>query len=514
MALVLTLLLLFFFLGLALEPLLLAVAINSFSKEKGQSVARWAVRLGLKAIYRPAITFNAADELTLKKRSYDETHDAEYIKFGGILSGVKRYLHDPQSRIHSLYGVPMALVDEHFGVVVDPRDVAIGREMRLEQENGQYVHRVDSGEQLHEAVKAVFELPRGHIGVRLPDAIRLVGGSFDSQVVDQIRDYYQKSQEPRTSTAALRQLLVPIGAFVAVVLIGMFAAGQSAGGGGGGPDIGGNSSTINIGASLVILLLSTKRPNWRDLLVYLLGLGGFGLIGVGLYFIFPVFYPLLGIPLPLGIWAIVMFGLGLAILPFSAVWFCRGGPAGMLIGRLFLIIGLRFGFEQPIIDYDDGEYSIEEYDAKDWEIEPSWYRFALTRVGFGFGNDESNWPDGTTLSHSKVEAMAATPGIEFDGGQENLPAPTDHVPTELIAVGDMYGFVPRKPNSDDVFIRTDRTTGWFLEAGQDRRLMTAALNAAKQAFGGGRKPVGDKWILGASLAAMAMGAVFDYLVFF
>lgn len=514
MAIVIILLSLFFFLGLSLGPLLLAAAIAGLSDARSYRLATWSISLGLKSVYRPAITFNTADELLLKRRSYDEKHNSEYVSFGGFFGGVKRYLHDPQDRIHPFYGVPFGFVDELFGLVIDPRDAALGREMHREQSNNQYEHRVEDGQELVESVKAVFELPRGGVGVRLPDVWGLVGGSFDSQVIDYIRDLYEKSQSPKTQTTALRQLLVPIGAFIGVVLLGAFVAGQAgagAGGGGGSPaPPSGNSSTINVGASLLFLILS--QTPWRSRLRNLLFGGIFLAVGliiaIGLYLAFPVAYPLLGIPLPLGIWAVIFLGVGLLTPPFVAFWFGRSlGPLGVGLGKLYIIIGM-LGFDRPVITLDDEEYSVTEYDAGVWAVEPKWYRFAFSRVGVGFRNAPENWPDGTTVRAAGVIAMA-------DGGEPDR-APTGHVATDEIALEDIHGFVP---DSDDVsraavHVRTDRTTGWMHEAGQARRLMIAALKTAKQDFGGGRKPVGEKWILGSTLVAMGMGAIFDWVVFF
>lgn len=520
MAIVTIFLLLFFILGVSLGPLLLGVLIVAFSRDRSQRLAAWTIGLGLTSIYRPAITFNARDELTLKRRAYDEKHDAEYIAFGGVLSKVKRYLHDPQARIHSFYGVPFGFVEELFGVVVDPRDAALGRELRVAQANSQYEHRVERGGRLHESVRAVFELPRGGMGVRLPEVIYLFGGSFDSQLVDRVRDYYEKSQAPRDNRSSLKRLALPIGAFVAVVLMGVFAAGQGAGGGGGGGGApAGNSSTINVGASLLFLLLSLPsiprppRPsapdppdvNWRDLFVALVTIAIAGLLMVGLYLVFPMPVAILGIPLPLWAWTVIALAIGLALIPFVAFWFGRSlGALGMGLGKLYLILGL-LGFSRPVIAYDEGEYRVVEYDDHYWPVEPSWYRFAMTRLGVGFLNFEDNWPDGTTLSRSRVKALG-------DEATTDTPAPTGYTATELIAVDDVHGFVPDDPAEETVYVRTDRTTGWYLDAGQDVRLMTTSLEHAKEDFGGGASPLGDGVVLAATLGAIVIGALFNWLV--
>lgn len=509
MSIVLVLLSLFFILGLSLGPMLLGVAIVGLGDRRGARIATWAIGLGLKSIYRPTITFNAADELTLKKRSYDEKHDAEYVRFGGLLRSVKRYLYDPEDRIHSFYGVPFGFVDELFGVVFDPRDVVLGREGRREQANNQYEHRIERDGRLEEAVKAVFEIPRGGVGVRLSELYWMIGGSADSQALDWVRDIFETSQAPKAQTTALRQLLVPLGTLIGIIILGMFVAGQHAAGSAAPSTPTGNHSTMNIASGLLLLWLSTgpvRRIAWRDVLFGLVALGLSALVLGGLVLAFPVYVPLMGIPLPLGIWAALALLLGVVVTPVVASFFGRSlGVLGLGLGKLYIILGL-LRFDRPVITFDADEYVVVEYDEKLWPVEPKWYRFAMNRVGIGLRNAEENWPDGTTLSPAQVEAMAEH--SDLAGG------PTGHTLTDLIAVGDIKGFVPDNASMSDVFVRTDRTTGWLAEAGQNRRLLTAALQTAKQEFGGGRKPVGDKWIMGATIVMAFMGLIFDWMVFF
>lgn len=527
MALVHLFLLLSFLLGIAAGPLLLGVAIAALSSSGGRRLGSWTIGLGLNAIYRPAITYNDANELTLKSRSYDEEHNRQYIKFGGLRNTVKRYLHDPMDRFHNFYGTPFGFVDELFGVVVDPRDPMIGHEGRRAQENNAYTSRVETDDELKESVLAAFNVPRGNVGVRLSDSAWLVGGSMDSHLVDYIRKLYEKSQAPKETTTPLRQMLLPIGAFIGVLLIGGWLAGQTGGGGGGGGAPAGNSSTISVGSSLLFLLLSLPsiskpsipkpsipkppRPsgpdiNWRDVFV----VSGFILAGVGLVgflmTVFPIPIAFGGTVLPLGAWCAIGIGLGLGLVPFSAFWFCRGGPIGMALGRLYLILGF-LAWRRPVITYDEGEYQVLEYTDTEWKIEPEWYRFALTRVGVGLKNKPKNWPNGTTLPAEAVQELV-------EEAESETPAPTGYVATEEIALEDIHGYLPETVPEDDVFVRTDRTTGWFYEAGQARDLIVTAIRRAKEEFGGGKKPISDTWVMRYTLGSMFAAAVFDWMVFF
>jgi len=510
MALALILIVLFFVLGAALGPLLLAGLTVALDEDRGRQLAQFAVGLGLKSVWKPVLTFTSSDELTLKKRSFDEKHDSEYVSFGGVFSSIKRAIHDPQDRLHSFYGTPFGFVDEVFGVVVDPRDVLLGQYISRTQANGQYTHRVERSESLHESVRAVFETPEGAVGVQLSNVAALFGGSFDSQLIDRIRDIYETSQAPKGESSALKQLLAPVMAFVGVVLLSMFIAGQTGGAGGGGSPgpspPAGNGTTIEVGLLLLSISTSKLNRNWRNRLVYVALLVVGILTTLGLYAAFPPTISLLGIALPLGIWAVIALLSGMFVPAFVASFFGRSlGPIGMLLGKLYITIGL-LGYDQPVIDLTESRYQLVEYDSREWEIEPHWYRFAMTRIGVGFPNDRDAWPDGTTMSPAKVEALA-------DSGRSSF-APDDCVSTDAIQVGDIRGFLPDDPDDEAVHVRTDRTTGWFIEAGQARRLMMSALQNAKRDFGGGRQPVGDKWILGATLASMALGSVFSWVVFF
>lgn len=547
---------LFYLLGLALGPLVLAVATRAYSEGRGRRIGDWSFATGLKSVWRPALTFNAANELELKRRGYDEEHDEQKISFGGLFSKVERFLFDPQNRIHDFYGTPFAFVDERFGIILDPRDAVLGRELLERQAAGTYTRRVERGEQLVESVLAVFELPKGHVGARLPDVWALVGGSFDAQLVRKIHEFYRKGQAPKSGTTAIRQLLVPVGAFIGVLLLGMLAAGQGVGqgGGGGGASVP-NSSSIEIGGSMLLLWATLRRPavaerirSWlgndqghnetsnqpsppqtdggadgprpdrgrvRDWFVSAVFLGVFGLLAYGLYVALPVPATLLGITLPLGLWGVVLLTFGMGTLPFVAGWFGRGlGPIGAGLGKIFIIIGL-LPYARPVITLiDERTYELREYAAEDWPVEPQWYRFALTRVGVGFLNDEGTWSDDLIESPAAVGSMGEA---VTDGGGDLVAAaeaPPKHAVTPLIEQEGIYGYVPTDVDDDAVYVRTDLTTGWFEEAGQNRRLMQAALETAKERFGGGQKPLSDNKILMATFAAMIAGAIFDWLVFF
>lgn len=506
-----------FVLGLLLGPLATAFLVKLLSKEGGRSLGDWAVGLGLKSVWRPALTFNAASELTLKQRTYDEDHDEQKISFGGAFSGVDRELFDPQDRLHDWFGTPFGFVDERFGVIFDPRDAAAGRELLSSQEAGNYEHRVEKGQKLVESVQAVFKMPGSRDGVNLKSIWALIGGSFDSQLVRKIHEYYRKGQAPKADTTALRQLLVPVGTFIAIVLLGMFAAGQS-GGGGGAPTPSGNESTVNIGKSLLLLAMPMGAYKRRDKAI--IGLGTLALLVLTalLYLGFPIWVPVMGIPLPLGVWVVVMMGIGVGVVPFVASLFGRSlGPFGLLLGKLYITIGL-LAYDRPVITLvSPNSYALREYEEHEWENEPKFYRFAMTRVGVGYDNDVDVWGEEVTESPARVDSMAASSkdhGIAADGGSPNVPAPSGFVATEMIKHDSIYGHVPEDVDDDATYVRTDLTTGRFFEAGQDRRLMTAALETAKEQYGGGNKPVSDKWILSATLVAMVLGAVFDWLVFF
>jgi len=497
-----------FLLGMLLGPLAVAFLISALSDSSGQDLGDWSIGLGLKSIWRPALTFNAASELTLKRRSYDEDHDEQKISFGGVFSSIDRSLFDPQDRLHDLFGTPFGFVDERFGVIFDPRDATIGRELSDAQDRGVYQSQVTRGQRLYESVLGVFTLRGNNDGVHLNNVWALIGGSFDSQLVKKIHEYYQKAQAPKTETTALRQLLVPAGTFIGVVLLGMFAAGQAGGGGGGAAPA--NSTTIEFGAGL--LAMGGAQLNRRDKavlgIVSLLGLGSVA----GAYLAFPLSATVIGITLPLGIWAAIMLLIGIATVPFITALFGRSlGPFGMLLGKLYITIGL-LGYDKPVITLvKEGLYEVREYENHDWEHEPKWYRFALTRIGVGHSNEIDVWGEDITESPSRVRTMGED-SVQMDGGTPN--APNGYSPTELIKHGTIRGFVPDDVDDDATYVRTDLTTGWFLEAGQNRRLMKTALESAKEEYGGGQKPVSDKWILGSTLVAMFMGAVFNWLVFF
>lgn len=498
---------LFYILGLILGPLAIAVASKLWD---GSRLSDWAVGVGLKSVWKPSLTFDAANELTLKRRSLDEDHDQEEIAYStGLFGSLKRHIFDPQDRTHEWFGTPFSFVDERFGIAVDPRDVLVGRMLKDYQETGQYTYRKEQGETLREAFLAVFEVPGEFVGTRLPDVWTLVGGSFDAQFVNRIHEYYQKAQAPRESTTALRQLLLPVGTFIAVVLLGMFASSQT--GGGGGAPAPTNSTNINIGQQfLAIALMSTAasgRSKRNTGIVAGFGLAFAGLFGM-IHMAMPVWIPILAIPLPLSAWSAIAFGVGALTLPTISAWFGRSlGGIGVTLGKLWITIGM-VGYDKPVITLTGPHtYELVEYDTVDWDREPGWYRFAMSRVGIGLANDVEVWGEQYVETPARVDEMGS---MQTDGGI----APLGHSPIDLISVGSISSYVPNDVDADAQYVRTDLTTGWFFEAGQNKRLMKAALETAKEKYGGGNKPVGDKLIMMATLAAMAGGAIFDWVVFF
>lgn len=497
-----------FLLGILLGPLAVAVLTRLLASEAGRGIGDWAVGLGLKSVYRPALTFNAANALTLKRRQYDEEHDEQTISFGGLLNSVERTLFDPQDRLHNLFGTPFGFVDERFGLIFDPRDASVGRELTEAQQRGIYETRVERRQRLVESVLGVFTFRGKHDGVNLNHIWSLVGGSFDSQLVRKIHEYYQKGQAPKSDTTALRQLLVPVGAFIAIVLLGMFASGQTGGGAAGAAPT--NETSIDIGMALLASAGAGGLERRDKTVLGLLGLLGLGGVA-GAYLMFPAFVPVLGIPLPLGIWSVIAIVAGFAVLPFVASFFGRSlGGLGMILGKLYITIGL-LAYDRPVITLvSEGEYELREYDDHEWDNEPKWYRFAMTRLGVSHTNDVETWGEDVTETPARVDEMANGPAT--DGGDRQ--APPGFAITDLIAHDGIFGYVPEDVDPDATYVRTDLTTGWFFEAGQNRRLMKTALESAKERYGGGQKPVSDKWILGSTLVAMMMGALFSWVVFF
>lgn len=497
-----------FLLGLLLGPLAIAFLVRALSPETGRRLGDWAVGLGMKSVWRPALTLNGASELTLKRREYDEDHDEQTIKFGGLLSGVERTLFDPQDRLHSLFATPFGFVDERFGLIFDPRDANAGRKLMEAHEQGVYETRVERGGELVESVLGVFEFSDSNSGANLNHIWALVGGSFDSQIVRKIHEYYQKGQAPKADTTAVRQLLVPVGAFIAIVLLGMFVSGQTGGGGGAAAPT--NESEIRFGVAL-LAAGGSSRLDRRDKGV-LSVVGILSLVAViGAFLALPVAVSLLGIALPLGIWAVIALAVGLTVLPLVASFFGRSlGPFGMLFGKLYITIGL-LAYDRPVITLvEEGRYELREYDNHEWDHEPKWYRFAMTRLGAGHSNDVEAWGESATESPARVEQMAS--GDATNGSEHK--SPSGYSVTDLIEHEGIFAYVPDDVDSGSTYVRTDLTTGAFFEAGQNKRLIKSALESAKEQYGGGLKPVSDKWILGSTLAAIFMGAVFDWVVFF
>jgi len=487
-----------FVLGLGLHFVGSIFVLSALGDEAG-GLARWYAKLGLVSVFKPVVTVNASNELTLKRRQYDENLDVEKVTFGGLTSSVTRYLRDPQDRLHRFLGVRFGFVEERTGLVFDPRDAdAAGESKRLEEDGSLTFEGATSGNRIQEYVRGVLELPSGARGVNLQDVFYLTGGSARSQMVDWLIELYSRSQEPRESQLSFWQKMTPIAALVVMLLLGAFISGNMAGGGGGG---GGGGVTLPVGGAL-LAAATTRVPDWvtRERVVA----AGVAVVAAGVALTMLALFPI-----GIAFWGLTSLGLGLVTIPAVAMFLGRSlGGLGIALGQLYLILAC-FAFDQPVIHLrDDNTYTLTEYDDLDADgvSEPSWYRFAKTWVGVTYDNTTDAWPGrNSTVTQEDIESMNL-----YDDATAGLPANTST--TSALGSGGHRGVIPQSLDADTVALSTRHAFSWFRDVGRGRLLQRALKEAKEDHFGG--NSTGDDLILKMTIGFAVLGLLVDVFVFF
>jgi hypothetical protein len=492
-------------------PIFVTMALGEHGKQLGK---KW-FGLGLTSVYKPALTVNDVGEVLLKKRSYNDDLSREEVAIGGLT----RELENPQDRIYHLLGTPFCFVDEVTGAVFDPRDADAGREAWKHFDDSSFVFREQSNRGYFERVRAFFELPEGDRAVTLSAVRHLVGGGSDAAAAERVIEHYRKSQSPRSNATAMKQLLVPLAGFVIVFLAGYFAWQQQRPPGGGG---GGGATQVGW-----LLLAGGPLSRFRDAaLAHAKKLRRSGDDGdseppvpprvaavvagllaatVGIEYLLSTI-----IPLPLLALLTAAFVGGFLVLPGTAAFLGRSlGPIGVVLAKLYVTLGLM-PYDRPAIHLRaDDRYELVETAGTGLEETAKWYRFARSWVGITYENSEDAWNGETTMSASEVKECGAGP--RADGSSSFLPPGS--VPTNVLSFGGHTGFVPARPDEDNVHVQTHHALSWFKDVGRGETI-SRAHQYAKDKYGGGEQPVSDKMLIVFTMAAMGFAALLDYVAFF
>jgi len=539
-----------FGLGLSfVAPLFVMVAVDAGT---ARTIGRKYLTIFLVSVAKPVLTINPSNELTLKRRSYDETLDCEKIAFGGLMSSITRRLRDPGDRLHRFYGgVRFAFVDELSGVVFDARDADVGRSAWEHREAGTLsTVKSSTGEHHSIYIRSVFELPEGVRGVSLQRVWHLLGGSANSQYIDWLIEMYEESQDPRSEQLTTMQMLAPVAALGTILVIGALIADMGGGGGGGGSSGGGgtiigllllwaipNTETLRdwvrerwqylaavgsalaaivgtyIGAgvsaagvvvamlavaTLVGAIIHTWKPVYR---AYLTAFGLVVMVGgfvLGLLSVFSITGTLT---------LLVVLTLGFLFLPALAWFGGRSlGGLGVLLGKLYAILGF-FGFSEPVIYLTErNRYEVVDAAAVDIDPEPDWYRFAKTWVGVSYENAPGVWP-------GRESAIGPDTLEKFLQDGDTAPDELPHGTTLAnMSCGGHQGFAPKRTAPDSVYVKSGHALSWFREVGRGRLLVRALKQAKEDHFGGSND--NETFVRNAVLGMALVGLVVDWVMFF
>lgn len=501
--------------------------------------------LASQPIKRLAIVVSEHNDLVPKTMRFDAL-GVERIS----LDGEDKAFGDPANRLHQWLGLPFALADEETGVLIDPRDAAMGeRKRKFDERNDDSFAATDGEWQTYgitEWVPGAFTFEDAYELVDLSAASELVDGGERSEYPKRVKEMYKHSRDPFSDGTPLMRLALPVLAFAATFGGVWLLASQVGvpGGGGGGTVVQGSLALLV--ALLAMpggdggddddedsdddkLLLSDavdepadeEQPEEDD---------GPGLLARARAFcvehsreirhLFTVLGVLVGIVaieaailLTMGLFAAIVspiaFLAGLATVPMLALTLGKLAPNS--VGGAFtnLFFKLYFAsFRKPVLTWTPERYEVREEDElPDTAPDPEYYSLYGTRIGFSFVPGADSFGEAGISMDSlgnRTEVNIAT-----DGGRTDSRVPANYSLAPKLGP-DQYGsFVD---DSGDYAVLTSIALGWWSNSADGTNSMRELLHAKEQ-FGGDDPAVGDKTIMYLTAAMGFLGAGLGVAIF-
>lgn len=464
----------------------------------GERVAAMLRASAAATLYRPTLTFGDSTDLLLRRRTWSNELGREVVA-GGDDDVV---IDNPASAIWPWHGQPLTIVDELFGVAFDPRHAAAGEPLRQHILDGTLLlgslREWMRGAKAM-AVPAYSEVPRQATRVVLEGARPLLWGAEEGDHPAYAEELFKKSQAGRVDVSGARQFLLPFGALLLTYGL-MWVGGQwgpSGNGGGGG--------IVPIGGALWLLLGGAGGV--RSVLKKLVGLvvvvalgGGFAAATYGLYLLFG---PVVAIIMALS------FLFGASLFPFGGflIWWRFPKSLAELVAGYYLRFGL-IPYDDPVFELSTTGYDVVE--GADGSIGgDERYRLETRWVGFSIAPDSlEELFDGLYETPREIEARK--PAAVTDGGVAE--APPGYVASPGLEVEGVQGFIPTDLDENTLYVRTDRAMSPFRTAQQGGRVYKS-VEVAKEKYGAGWKPLGERWIYILTIVGGICGLLFGYLSF-
>jgi len=491
---------------------------------------RWAHRIGnayanvsMRTLRVPAISVSPHVELALRRRSHSRKYHAEKISVGDVA----RMITKTPGTIGWWGGRPFTMIDEKYGSTFSLRDVLVGyREHQQKQDGGMlYKHyQYDENQRLtgmQTYVRAFFEFAERHaLSMDLSESVHpITDGAEDATAWDRVREGVKRMFSLQQQSVSVLKLALPM-----LAVVGGFLAGFYFFGPGRLPGESGTSQPIGVGATLLLLaagggaggddesdedtpsrierlqqrVRAVERQTWKRL-------------GLSVGIAAAVVIPLVLFQLTFVVFVSAALGI-VVLLPLTSSTLLSVLPATLAesIAETWMTLALK-AFADPIINEEaGGEYEIyESEELPDVGSAPR-YRFCKSKVGFSCDVSPEAFGE-AGLSASQLEEYRSE--VRADGG-DVLPAEVE--PTDCIENAGHQGFIPRFESVDsqrrlNTFVRTDRWLARFADASTGKISEKSQQEAIKE-FAGGEPPFTDRQIMLFSLAGLAGGMIFSFIL--
>lgn len=522
----------------------------------GRPLARLHLWFAMWSLQRAAIVVSEHGELLIKSMQFDDI-GVETISFGDET----KEFEDPAARLSHWMGFPFALADEPTGILFDPRDAAIGD--RKDEFDKRDIAEVESTRDTFDEhgidkwVPGVFELDKRHELVDLSKVRSIIAGGERAEYPQRIEELYKLHRQPFNSNRVALKLLLPVGAFVGIMVMFWQIGSQGGGGGGGGTTVTGPGASLLylcVGSRGLLSLFEMSDDDSGSGLGEILsssdegsnsaserassppdpkGSGGedrspddgdspswvndVDFVRVAKILALALPLPLLFVSIGLfvspiiAVLAATLFAVGFLTLPVLTV---VGRASTIISGGLAKYLYLKLGllaYDRPVWRWTPAGYELVEYDELDGAERVTWYGLVGSVVGFTFEPDSGNF-DASHVDTEQVKEWAGS-DIKADGGDPPRdPTPDGYVRAPEHKRSVYAGYVPAEPNDDAIYINSGIALTRFDSAAFGDKTLKR-LTWSKQEHGDGNFGVDDSTIAWMTFGSMLLASVIGVPVF-
>jgi hypothetical protein len=474
----------------------------------GMWLANAYAAIAMQTLGRPSISVGANTDLSLRKRSFDDTYDAETLTIGG-----------EEKKITMTSGTTLrwgnrsfTFVEEKFGSTFDLRDVAFGRAFMELVRDGSFAYdeylRDDDGKIIgvRGYVRAFLEPAEGPYKMDLGESVRpMIDGNEDATAWNRVYEGVRRMFIPYQDAMPVMKLALPGVMLFAGVMGGyyLFGPGQLPGGTA--------TRTVGVGAGSVLPWLSWGGSDGDD--SSHAALDWFrewrGVLGAGLMVAGGLLFAFQAAPATTAIVVVGVAGTVVAsALGSASVISLLPARLSEPFAEAWMTVGLK-GVDDPIITQDDNN-CIRVDDGDD-----DGPRYRLCKSFVGFDLDVS--PAAFGRAGATGKELAKFEAAMTDGGEADLPA--DLVATKQITNADHTGLVPNvDPMADSwserrqkTFVRTDRWLSRFTDAATGKICERAQQEATKE-FADGKPEISDRRLIMLSIGAGVGGLLGSFVL--